>query len=53
MAGFPSLINNTLKWVGRLPPVNDFAYVMSQKSTKKINIIIQNKTNINKNCLFK
>jgi hypothetical protein len=46
MAGFPSLINNIIRGVGRLPPVKDFAYVMSQKSTKKINIIIQNKNNI-------
>jgi hypothetical protein len=53
MTGFPSLINNTLREVGQLPPVNKFACVMSPKSSINLIIIIPNKTNINKNCLFK
>ena len=37
--------NGTLRVVDQLPPVNEFAYVMSQKTPKKINIIIQIKKN--------
>ena len=35
MTGFPSLINNTLGEEGQLPPVNEFAPVMSPKNTEK------------------
>ena len=45
MTLFPSLINNTLREVDQLPPVNEFASVMWQKTHKKINIIIQIKKN--------